>query len=198
MSPANEVRVGEPHRPFPIKMINLRLGVAANAVGLRASIKLDPDSHGPKTAIKKAGSDGFRWTTDFREGLERFVESADREGDLTMLGRLMVAKATRPTTSSNRLQTRRTGARSTLRDRRRKNRASRSSSSGLPRTGTTILQSMLEQDPANRSPLSWEIQHPVPPATPETLGSRPADRYDAEDPRATVPAGSRASMRCTR
>jgi hypothetical protein len=35
---------------------------------------------------------------------------------------------------------------------------------GMPRTGTTILHALLNQDPQNRSPLAWEclIPHPVP------------------------------------
>jgi len=35
---------------------------------------------------------------------------------------------------------------------------------GLPRTGTTLLYSLLALDPAHRSPLSWEIDDPCPPA----------------------------------
>ncbi|RNL62554.1 sulfotransferase [Nocardioides marmoriginsengisoli] len=33
---------------------------------------------------------------------------------------------------------------------------------GQPRTGTTILLDLMAQDPANRAPLSWEIERPVP------------------------------------
>lgn len=42
---------------------------------------------------------------------------------------------------------------------------------GMPRTGTTILHALLNQDPNNRSPLTWEclIPHPVP--TPENYSS---------------------------
>jgi len=36
---------------------------------------------------------------------------------------------------------------------------------GLPRTGTTILHELLAQDPALRSPASWEVARPVPPPT---------------------------------
>ena len=39
---------------------------------------------------------------------------------------------------------------------------------GQPRTGTTILYDLLAQDPANRAPLSWEVDLPCPP---------PADRH---------------------
>ncbi len=44
---------------------------------------------------------------------------------------------------------------------------------GLPRTGTTILFELLTQDPALRSPLTWELQRPVPPARPETFNTDP-------------------------
>ena len=40
---------------------------------------------------------------------------------------------------------------------------------GVPRTGTTLLSNLLACDPARRSPLEWEIDEPVPPATTETL-----------------------------
>jgi hypothetical protein len=33
---------------------------------------------------------------------------------------------------------------------------------GQPRTGTSILHDLLAQDPANRAPLSWEVERPVP------------------------------------
>lgn len=36
---------------------------------------------------------------------------------------------------------------------------------GVPRTGTTLLSNLLAADPARRSPLTWEIDDPVPPAT---------------------------------
>jgi hypothetical protein len=35
---------------------------------------------------------------------------------------------------------------------------------GLPRTGTTILFELIAQDPAMRSPASWEVAKPIPPA----------------------------------
>jgi hypothetical protein len=36
---------------------------------------------------------------------------------------------------------------------------------GLPRTGTTILHEVIAQDPAFRSPASWEVARPLPPPT---------------------------------
>ena len=44
---------------------------------------------------------------------------------------------------------------------------------GIPRTGTTLLSNLLAADPARRSPLEWEIDEPVPPATTATLKTDP-------------------------
>jgi hypothetical protein len=44
---------------------------------------------------------------------------------------------------------------------------------GIPRTGTTLLSNLLACDPARRSPLTWEIDEPVPPATTATLKTDP-------------------------
>ncbi len=44
---------------------------------------------------------------------------------------------------------------------------------GIPRTGTTLLSNLFACDPARRSPLTWEIDDPVPPATTATLRTDP-------------------------
>ncbi len=44
---------------------------------------------------------------------------------------------------------------------------------GIPRTGTTLLSNLLAADPARRSPLTWEIDDPVPPATGASLYTDP-------------------------
>lgn len=44
---------------------------------------------------------------------------------------------------------------------------------GVPRTGTTLLSNLLAADPARRSPLTWEIDDPTPPATSATLYTDP-------------------------
>jgi hypothetical protein len=53
---------------------------------------------------------------------------------------------------------------------------------GMPRTGTTMLSNLLAADPARRSPLTWEIDDPVPPATTATLfiDPRAVKRLEAE------------------
>jgi hypothetical protein len=44
---------------------------------------------------------------------------------------------------------------------------------GIPRTGTTLLSNLLATDPAHRSPLTWEIDEPIPPPTTATLYTDP-------------------------
>ena len=56
---------------------------------------------------------------------------------------------------------------------------------GQPRTGTTILYDLLAQDPANRAPLTWEVDQPVPPPEAATYDSDP--RIDEADAIASMP-----------
>jgi hypothetical protein len=44
---------------------------------------------------------------------------------------------------------------------------------GMPRTGTTVISYLLDQDPARRSLLHWECLDPVPPPTTATLRTDP-------------------------
>ena len=58
------------------------------------------------------------------------------------------------------------------------------------RTGTTILHDILNQDAANRAPLTWELMFPSPP---------PEASIGNDDPRvaacqATIPSGDERSM----
>jgi hypothetical protein len=50
---------------------------------------------------------------------------------------------------------------------------------GQPRTGTTILFDVLAQDPANRVPLTWEVDQPWPP--PEAASYESDPRIEAVD-----------------
>jgi Sulfotransferase family len=53
---------------------------------------------------------------------------------------------------------------------------------GVPRTGTTLLSNLLAADRVHRSPLTWEIDDPVPPPSSATLYSDPRalKRLEAE------------------
>ncbi len=56
---------------------------------------------------------------------------------------------------------------------------------GQPRTGTTILYDLLAQDPANRAPLTWEVDRPCPP--PETATYEDDPRIAESDASAALP-----------
>ena len=86
MSEARSIQVGKPHRPFGVKLINL-IGRVAKALGLPL-VTLGEDRLLRK-AIKQAGSSDFG-DENFREGLRRFLASAESEAELTLRGRLMV------------------------------------------------------------------------------------------------------------
>ncbi len=155
-----------PHRPFGIRALN------AAGTGLRrlgwAAPSLAPDDL-VRTAIKRAGSSDFGGD-DFREGLRVLVDSVEREAELTTLGRVS-CRETLLRYLVNRLR---------LTDYRAKHpevAAERVERPifivGLPRTGTTILFNLLAQDPANRPPLSWEVEWPVPPPEPDTYDTDP-------------------------
>jgi len=59
---------------------------------------------------------------------------------------------------------------------------------GIPRTGTTLLSNLLACDPARRSPLTWEIDDPVPPASTATLKTDPRALARLEQERAILAA----------
>jgi hypothetical protein len=166
MSEASEVRAGRPHRPLPIKAFNA-VGRVAQTVGIRP-VSLDEDWLLDR-AIKKAGSADFG-DDDFRQGLRRFLASLQSEANLTLFGRVLAQRCVMENLV-NRLRV--------VDWRKRHPRVAKEEIVaplfivGLPRTGTTILHALLEQDPSNRSPLFWEVHYPVPPATPQTWNSDP-------------------------
>lgn len=59
---------------------------------------------------------------------------------------------------------------------------------GIPRTGTTLLSNLLAADPARRSPLTWEIDDPVPPPTTKMLYNDPRALKRLEEERALLAA----------
>lgn len=63
---------------------------------------------------------------------------------------------------------------------------------GMARTGTTLMSNLLAADPGRRSPLTWEIDDPTPPATSETLYSDPRALARLEEERARLAANPAA------
>lgn len=122
-----------------------------------------------EVAVHETGLDDFGAPT-WQEGLDLYVESLARTADLNDIG-VGVADGGIVTDLSNRLR---------VEEWRRthpgvaEQRIERPIVIvGQPRTGTTILHDLMAQDPANRAPLSWEIERPVPAPRTETYGTDP-------------------------
>ncbi len=161
-----KVRVSDrPYRPLGVKVLNT-LGRRLEALGL------EPVSLERRTLLRKAaqqaGSDDFG--TAAGEQLDVLLRSLEDEARLTMLGRVM-AQAYVVTNLANRAQLEAHWKRHP--EVAREDIGAPLIIVGLPRTGTTILHALLDQDPSNRSPLSWEVAFPVPPATPEGFRDDP-------------------------
>ncbi len=136
-----------------------------NSTGkLLTRIGLDPFSLDSNRLLQKArskaGTDTFR-LAQLEEGLDKLVNSINQEGRPNSFGRL-AAKA---------LFERTLIARFKVEQHLQDHPAIEQTEIlkpifiiGMPRTGTTILHALLNQDPENRSPLAWEclLPHPVP------------------------------------
>ena len=149
----------QPFRPLPIRLMN----AAGRGLAKLGFVPIDLSVTGLMgTASKQAKLSDFGPDT-FRPGLEKLVESLEQDGRLTLFGRFF-AKRQILELLTHRLQ---------LADYRKKHPEIENETVrrplfilGLPRTGTTLLYGLLAEDPANRAPLSWEIDDPCPP--PET------------------------------
>jgi hypothetical protein len=112
-----------------------------------------------KTAKRRCGLDDFGGG-DFFEGLSRLIDSCQRESQLNLIGRI-VLRADLIRTLCSRLFMQR--------DREAYPSIGRQEIReplfivGLPRSGTTLLHTLLAVDPAHRVPLTWEVMSPSPP-----------------------------------
>lgn len=110
-------------------------------------------------AIRQAGYDDFG-PQHFLEPFSLLLESYENEARLNLTGRIAIRHDTQHRLV-NRLRIEA--------DRKRfpaicQERISKPIFiAGLPRTGTTLLYNLLAQDPANRTPLGWQVMYPSPP-----------------------------------
>jgi len=162
---AHEI-LAQPFRPLPIRVMNA-LGRALARLGI-VPISLSDESLMRK-ACKQTQLSDFGPDT-FRPGLAKLMESIESDGRLTLFGRYF-AQRQMLELLSHRLQ---------LAEYRRQHPEIADEVIrrplfilGLPRTGTTLLYGLLAEDPANRAPLSWELDDPCPPAETETYHTDP-------------------------
>ena len=144
--------------PFLVRMIN-GVGGALNTVGLTVP-HLDEEKFladaRKKTGLQDFGDEGFR------DGLRVLLHSLKQDANLNTMGRVLANQQTH-NLLCNRLK---------MVDFQKKHSEIAQQEIkkplfivGLPRTGTTILQNLLAQDPVCRSPLSWETAQPCPPVS---------------------------------
>lgn len=150
-----------PHRPRAVRWLN-RLGPLLAP----RWPSLDPDDI-IEAAARKARSEDFG-DPGFEPRLRRIVNTVEDEANLHWIGRLAVRQSLEMALQS------RFGLYA--------HRATHPEIVGVPidkplfivgfpRSGTTILINLLAQDPANRTPLSWEVQFPNPPPQSATFKS---------------------------
>lgn len=154
-------------RAWPLRALNAVGGAAARA-GLPLP-SLAPDAI-VEAARKRAGGDELG-DDSYREPLERYVDAAESEAELTTLGRLGVRQML-VSSLANRIQ---------LAGYEREHPETLTQEieapwviAGLPRTGTSLLSILLGLDPTARPLLHWEAAAPIPPPSLATA---------AEDPR---------------
>jgi hypothetical protein len=112
-----------------------------------------------ETAKRRSGLDDFGGG-DFFEALSRLLDSCQREAQLNLIGRIAL-RADLVRILCSRLFTQR--------DRKAYPSIVRQEIHeplfivGLPRSGTTLLHTLLAVDPDHRVPLTWEVMTPSPP-----------------------------------
>ena len=156
----------QPFRPLPIRGFNAA-GRALARLGVQP-FRLDEQTL-TRVASRATRLDDFG-DDSFRPGLQKLCESLESDGRLNLFGRYF-ARRQLVELLVNRLK---------LLDYRKRHPEVAEERVrkplfilGLPRTGTTLLYGLLAEDPANRAPLSWEVDDPCPPAEAETLASDP-------------------------
>ena len=153
-----------PRRPLWLRTLNLgghvlqRLGISLGKFNMDQLLG---------AACQRTGLHDFG-TIPFRESLQLLLQSCEHEARLNVLGRLAVGQDTLRLLI-NRLHLEDDWKRSPGIAEQRIVRPL--FIVGLPRTGTSLLHGLLAQDPANRTPLSWEVMYPSPPPERATYAS---------------------------
>jgi hypothetical protein len=144
--------------PLVIRLIN-KCGAALEAMGVRS--KQLAAAQLIDKAKRRSGLNDFG-EPDFFEPLSRLLESCHREARLNVIGKLAVRNDV-VRILCNRLLLER--------DRQRYSEIAKQEIRepvfivGLPRSGTTLLHTLLAADPAHRVPWTWEVMSPSPPGT---------------------------------
>ena len=148
--------IDETRSPLIIRGLN-RFGAALEGIGFRSR------ALSAAQLIEKAKRRcnlGDFGEPEFFEPLSRLLESCHREAELNVIGRLAL-KNDVVRILCNRLLL--------VRDQKLHSEIAKQEIReplfivGLPRSGTTLLHTLLAADPAHRVPLTWEVMSPSPP-----------------------------------
>ena len=112
-----------------------------------------------ETAKRRCGLDDFGGG-DFFEAISRLLESCHRESRLNFIGRIALRSDLLRTLCSRLLMER---DRQLYRGIAQQEIREPLFIVGLPRSGTTLLHTLLAADPEHRVPLTWEVMTPSPP-----------------------------------
>lgn len=140
--------------PIAIRALN-RFGAMLNG---KVSRRIPPEEL-IETAKQRANLNDFG-DGDFREPLGRLLESCWRDARLNVIGNIAL-RSDVLRILRNRLLLQRD--RSLHPEIAQHQIRAPLFVVGLPRTGTTLLHTLLSGDPANRAPLTWEVMEPSPP-----------------------------------
>jgi sulfotransferase family protein len=162
MQPATTLE--QSHGPVIIRAVN-RVAEKLSRQGIRRSFPTAAELI--DIARRTTGLDDFG-PGDFFEPLSRLLESCQREARLNLIGKLAL-RSDLIRTLSNRLLLQRD--RHLFPSVRREPISQPLFIVGLPRSGTTLLHTLLSVDQAHRAPLVWEVMFPSPP-TPERMERR--------------------------
>jgi hypothetical protein len=147
--------------PLPVRLVN-RVAVGLSQLGIRRSDVTAADLI--DRARRNTGLDDFG-PGDFFEPLSRLLESCQRQARLNFVGRVALTSDLVRTLSNRLLMERdrhvdpQIGAEKIIEP---------LFIVGLPRSGTTLLHTLLAADPQHRAPLIWEVMFPSPPTSEHT------------------------------
>ncbi len=162
----SENQLPPPYLPLPLKIAN---GVGRLAMRLGWKGFTFDEGEVLEAACAETGLRDFGGES-FRPGLGRLIQSLEEDARLTPFGRFFARKQLVEALAHR------------LRMIEWRNRHPQVAGErierplfvlGLPRTGTTLLYSLLARDPAHRAPLSWEVDSPNPPPTAEGYDTDP-------------------------
>src|SRR6266705_830196 len=147
----------EQTRPLlPVRLLN-RWGALLEKTRIQRTPLLAVDLI--ETAKRRCGLDDFGGG-DFFEAISRLLESCQRESQLNLIGRIALRSDLLHTLCLRLMMQR---DRQLYRGIAHEEIREPLFIVGLPRSGTTLLHTLLAADPEHRVPLTWEVMTPSPP-----------------------------------